>query len=63
MDYLKREKIELMTHFPCSLDLVPNDFFLFPFRKNKIRDQRFNSSEEPIEAYKWYASAQKKTFC
>ena len=57
MDYLKREKIELMTHCPYSPDLAPNDYFLFPFIKNKMRGQRFNNSEEAVEAYKCHVSA------
>ena len=57
MDCLKREKIELMVHFPYSLDLAPNDYFLFPFIKYKMRGQRFNVPEEAIEAYKCFVSA------
>jgi len=51
-DYLKEKKIELMNHCPYSPDLSPNDFFLFPFVKNKMRGQRFTAPEEAVEAFK-----------
>ena len=34
-----------MTHCPYSSDLSPNDFFLFPNIKNKMRSERFESPE------------------
>ena len=46
-----------MTHCPHSPDLAPNDFFLFPLMKNKMRGQRFNNLEEATEAYKYHVSA------
>ena len=46
-----------MTRCPYLPDLAPNVYFLFPFIKNKIRGQRFNSSEEVIETYMCHAAA------
>ena len=53
-DYLSTQNIELMGHPPYSPDLAPNDFFLFPSVKNKLRGQRFSSPEEAIEAFKFH---------
>ena len=52
VNYLKHQNIELMSHCPYSPDLSPNDFFLFPRVKNKLRGQRFTTPEEAVEAYK-----------
>lgn len=56
IDYLKRQNVELMTHCPYSPDLSPNDFFLFPFVKNKMRGTRFSTPEEAVEAFKSHVS-------
>lgn len=45
-----------MSHCPYSPDLSPNDFFLFPNVKQKMREQRFSSPEEAVEAYKMHVS-------
>ena len=37
-----------------SPDLAPNDFFLFPYVKNKLRAQRFSTPEEAVEAFRMY---------
>ena len=37
-----------------------NDSFLFPFLKNKIRCQRFSSSEKAVGTYKCHVSARLK---
>ncbi|CAH2013856.1 unnamed protein product [Acanthoscelides obtectus] len=47
--YLMEENVELLEHPPYSPDLSPNDFFTFPKIKNRLRGQRFQSSEEA-----WY---------
>ena len=39
-----------MSHPPYSPDLAPNDFFIFPFVKSKMRGQRFSTTEEAIDA-------------
>ena len=39
--FLSSQNIDLMSHSPYSCDLAPNDFFLFPYVKNKMRGQRF----------------------
>ena len=41
-----------MSHPPYSPDLVPNDFFLFPYLKNKMRGQRFSIPEEAFDAFR-----------
>ena len=41
-----------MGHPPYSPDLAPNDFFLFPTIKNKLRGQRFTSTEEAVNVFK-----------
>jgi Transposase. len=51
IDFLSSENIEIMTHCPYSPDLSPNDFFLFPNIKNKLRGKRFASPEEAVEAF------------
>lgn len=51
-DYLSSENIELMGHPPYSPDLAPNDFYLFPTIKNKMRGHRFSTPEEAVEAFK-----------
>ena len=43
-----------MGHPPYSPDLAPNDFFLFPNIKNKLRGQRFSSAKEAVDAFKNY---------
>lgn len=50
--FFTNQKIELMGHPPYSPDLAPNDFFLFPTIKDKLRGQRFLSAEEAVEAFK-----------
>lgn len=54
--YLKNENVELMTHPSYSPDLAPNEFFLFPKIKKKLRGQRFPSPEAAVEAFKNHVS-------
>lgn len=51
-DFMNSQKIELMGHPPYSPDLAPNDFFLFPNVKNKLRGQRFSSAEDAVDTFK-----------
>lgn len=51
-EFLTGQNIELMGHPPYSPDLAPNDFFLFPHIKNKLRGQRFSTPEEAVDAFK-----------
>ncbi|XP_025154440.1 histone-lysine N-methyltransferase SETMAR-like [Harpegnathos saltator] len=53
-DFLRTEKVELIGHPPYSPDLAPNDFFLFPQIKNKLRGQRFSTPEEAVDAFKMH---------
>ncbi|CAH1987846.1 unnamed protein product [Acanthoscelides obtectus] len=50
--YLTEANVELLDHPPYSPDLSPNDFFTFPKIKNRLRDQRFQSPEEAVDAFK-----------
>lgn len=51
-EYLNAQNIEIMGHSPYSPDLAPNDFFLIPRVKNKLRGLRFTSAEEAVDAFK-----------
>jgi len=51
IDFLSNNNTELMTHCPYSSDLSPNDFFLFPKIKNKMRDELFESPEAAVETF------------
>lgn len=53
-EFLTDQNIELMGHPPYSPDLAPNDFFLFPHTKNKLRGQRFSTPEEAVDAFKMH---------
>ena len=34
--------------------ILANDFFLFPYVKNKMRGQRFTTPEEAVNAFRMY---------
>ena len=38
--FLRTQNIDLMSHPPDSPSLAPNNFFLFPYIKNKMRGHR-----------------------
>ena len=50
--FLSSHNIELMGHPPYSPCLAPNDFFLFPHIKKKMRGQRFSTPEEAVDMFK-----------
>ncbi|CAH2008581.1 unnamed protein product [Acanthoscelides obtectus] len=50
--YLTKENVELLDHPPYSPDLSSNDFFTFTNIKNGLRDQRFQSPEKAVDAFK-----------
>ncbi|GBP41752.1 Histone-lysine N-methyltransferase SETMAR [Eumeta japonica] len=52
--FLEGQKINLTGHPPYSSDLAPNDFYLFPCVKNKLRGERFSSREEAVDAFKMH---------
>ena len=52
VDFLSSNNVELMIHCPYSPDLSPNDFFLFPKIKNKMRVERFESPEAAVETFR-----------
>ena len=43
-----------MSHPRYNPNLAPNDFFLFPFVKNKMRGQRFSAREEAVDAFRMH---------
>ncbi|GBP97398.1 Mariner Mos1 transposase [Eumeta japonica] len=47
--FLEGQKIQLTGHPPYSSDLSPNDFYLFPSVKNKLRGQRYSSREKAVD--------------
>ncbi|GBP23307.1 hypothetical protein EVAR_76022_1 [Eumeta japonica] len=47
-------KTELTDHPPYDPDSAPNDFYLFPSVKNKLRGQRCWSREEAVDAFKMH---------
>ena len=42
---LTKNDMTHMPHPPCSLDLVPSDFFLFPWMKNVLKGKHFANME------------------
>ena len=46
--YLKGKNIELMSHCPYSPDLLPNDFFLFPYVKENMCRCNFHPSKKTM---------------
>ncbi|GBP48136.1 hypothetical protein EVAR_74641_1 [Eumeta japonica] len=48
------KKTELTGHPPYSSDLTPNNFYLFPSVKNKLRGQRFSSHEEAVDVFEMH---------
>ena len=50
--FLSNKNVELMTHCPYSPDLSPNDFFLFPNIKKKMRGEWFESPEAAVETFR-----------
>jgi hypothetical protein len=54
MGKLRDLHYELLEHAPCSLDLAPSDFCLFPKLKLFLAGQRFSSNQEAIVAVEGY---------
>jgi len=50
MGKLRDLHYELLEHLPCSPDLAPSDFCLFPKLKLFLAGQRFSSNQEAIAA-------------
>jgi len=44
-DFLAKHATTVLPQPPCSPDLAPADFFLFPKLKSKLKDCRFESIE------------------
>ena len=43
--------MDLMSHPPYNRDLEPNNLFLFPYVKNKMRGQYFST---PVDAFRMH---------
>jgi len=54
MGKLKDLHYELLEHSPCSSDLAPSDFFLFPKLKLFLVGQHFSLNQEAIAAVEGY---------
>ena len=50
-EFLASEDVQLMSHAPCSPDLAPCDFFLFPHVKKQLPGTRYNSPQDAIRAF------------
>ena len=48
------QNIDFMSHPLYSSELAPNDFFLLPYVKNKMRGQRFSTPEEAVDAFRMH---------
>jgi histone-lysine N-methyltransferase SETMAR len=55
MGKLRDLHYELLEHPPCSPDLAPSDFYLFPKRKLFLVGQRFSSNQKVIAAVERYS--------
>lgn len=51
-EYFSARNTELLGLPGYSSNWAPNDFFLFPYLKNKLHAQRFLLTEKPVEAFK-----------
>ena len=51
-DYLTEMGIKTVPQPPCSSDLAPCDFWLFPKRKEKLRGGRYETIEEMKEVWR-----------
>ena len=54
MGKLRDLHYELLEHPPCSPDLAPSDFYLFPKLKLFLAGQRFSSNQEAIADVEGY---------
>ena len=50
-EFLASEGAQLMSHSPCSPDLAPCDFFLFPHVKKQLRGTRYDSPQDAIHSF------------
>jgi hypothetical protein len=53
---------EILPHPPCSPDLAPSDFHLFPKMKKHLRGQCFHSNEDVQNEVKKWLHAQDTFF-
>jgi histone-lysine N-methyltransferase SETMAR len=60
MRKLRDQHYELLEHPPCSSDLAPSDFSLFPKLKLFLTGQRFSSNQGAIAAVEGYFADLKK---
>ena len=53
---------EVLPHPPCSSDMAPSDFYLFPKLKSNLCGTQFGSNEGILAALKEYLGDQEKDF-
>jgi histone-lysine N-methyltransferase SETMAR len=63
MGNLRGLHYELLEHPPCSPDLAPSDFCLFPKLKLFLAGQCFSSNQEAIAAVEGYFADLMKNHC
>ena len=51
---MSTQNIDLMSQPPYSSDLAPNDYFLFPYVKNKMKGQHFSTPDGALDAFRMY---------
>jgi len=54
MEKLRDLHYELLKHPPCSPDLAPSDFYVFPKFKFFLTGQPFSSNQEALAAVEGY---------
>ena len=57
------QNIDLISHLPHCPDLAPNDFFLFPYVKTKMRGQRFSTPEEECMVWRYVPQSEWQKCC
>ena len=46
LDFLAANDIQLVTHPPCTPELAPCDWFLFPSVKRQLKGKQFRNAED-----------------
>ena len=54
---------ELVDHPPCSPDLAPSDYFLFPNMKKHLAGKQYLTDDEVISAVEDFFKDQDESFC
>ncbi|XP_071092626.1 histone-lysine N-methyltransferase SETMAR-like [Haliotis cracherodii] len=59
---VKRNGFKVLPHPPCSPDLAPSDYFLFPNLKKELRRRHFRSDDELTTAVEGWLHEQPHGF-